>query len=237
MDASIVIDERFRGPPESGNGGYSCARVAAGIEGPCEVTLRAPPPLDTPLRIEEHDGGRRMFDGATLIAEAAPASVTVEVPDAISLEHAERASVRYPWRGRHPYPTCFVCGPRREEGDGLRVFPGPIDDGSRFAAPWTPPPSLADGSGHVADEFVWSALDCPSGIVTDLFGAVGRILLGRLAVDIRRPVESGRPHVVQAWTIDRDGRKLATASALYANDGELSAVGRALWIEVAGEAG
>ena len=84
------------------------------------------------------------------------------------------------------------------------------------------------------DEFVWGALDCPSGIVTDLFGDVGRILLGRFAVDVRRPVEIVSPHVVEAWTLERDGRKLHSASALLTAEGETCAVARAVWIEVRG---
>ena len=26
----------------------------------------------------------------------------------------------------HPLPTCFVCGPARAKGDGLRIFAGPL---------------------------------------------------------------------------------------------------------------
>jgi acyl-CoA thioesterase FadM len=85
----------------------------------------------------------------------------------------------------------------------------------------------------VRPEFVWAALDCPGGIVTDLFGELGRILLGRLTADLRRPVRAGEPHVVQAWTVSRDGRKLHTATALHTAAGELCAVARAVWIEVA----
>jgi hypothetical protein len=153
----------------------------------------------------------------------------------VSFDDAERASATYPWRDRHPYPTCFVCGPERSGGDdGLAIFPGPVEGRDLSAAPWTPDPSLAGEDGTARDEFVWGALDCPSGIVTDLFGGVGRILLGRLAADLRHPVRAGEPHVVQAWTVDRDGRKLRTASALFTAGGDLRAVARAVWIEVAG---
>ena len=46
---SIIISKRYRGPPNSGNGGYVCGRLARHIAGGAEVTLRAPPPLDKPL--------------------------------------------------------------------------------------------------------------------------------------------------------------------------------------------
>jgi len=65
-----------------------------------------------------------------------------------------------------------------------------------------------------------------------LVGDVGMILLGRLAADLKRPVTAGEPHVVQAWPVARDGRKLNTASALFAAAGDLCAVARAVWIEV-----
>jgi hypothetical protein len=234
MTETVLIDERFRGPPDSANGGYACAMAAQWIEGPAEVTLRSPPPLGRPLHVQRRDHGIALLDeDDKLIAEASPATVSVDVPRAVSLDAARRAAERYPWRDRHPYPTCFVCGPLREPGDGLGIFPGPVGDESLYAAPWIPEPSLADAEGNVRDEFVWGALDCPSGIVTDLFGDVGRILLGRLAADLRHPVRAGAPYVVQAWPIHRDGRKLSTASALFTADGQLCAVARAVWIEVA----
>jgi hypothetical protein len=229
---TVVIDEKFNGPPDSANGGYACGLIAQWLDGPAEVTLRAPPPLGKPMRVERSDGGVRLLEGDVLIAEGRNTGVEVEIPPAVALDIAERAASRYPWRDRHPYPTCFVCGPSRDPDDGLGIYPGPVDGESLFAAPWVPEPALADSDGKVGDEFVWGALDCPSGIVTDLFGSVGRILLGRLTVDLRHPVKAGSRYVVQAWPISRDGRKLNTASALFSDDGTLCAVARAVWIEV-----
>lgn len=229
----ITIDERFCGPPGSANGGYTCGLLAKSIDGPAEVTLRAPPPLGTPLNLEREGDVVSLLDPeGTLIAEAKPTNVVVELPRAIPSDDARQAAALYPWRDRHPYPSCFVCGPERDHADGLEIFPGPVDGEPIFAAPWTPEAELADDQGMVAGEFVWAALDCPSGIVTDLFGDVGRILLGRLAADLKRPVAAGRPHVVEAWTVKRDARKLHTASALFSAEGELCACAQALWIEV-----
>jgi hypothetical protein len=234
MTATVVIDERFCGPPASANGGYSCALAAHGIAGPAEVTLRVPPPLGVPLHLEQREDGVALLDPeGTLVAEARPTTVDLDVPPPVSLEQAERAAAAYPWRETHPYPTCFVCGPGREARDGLEIFPGPVDGTELYAAPWTPAADLADASGRVLDAFVWAALDCPSGIVTDRFGEVGQVLLGRLAADLRDSVRAGEPHVVQAWTTGRDGRKLQTASALFSADGALRALARAVWIELA----
>ena len=225
MLADVVIDQRFHGPPDSANGGYTCGLLGREIDGPAEVTLRVPPPLGRPLRVLRRDDGVALLDGETLVAEARPAALELDVPAPVSVEESRAAAARYPWRGRHPYPTCFVCGPDRD--DGLAIYPGPVDGRELFAAPWTP-----EGSGEVAPELVWAAIDCPSGIVTDLFGGVGRMLLGRLTAELRVPVRAGEPHVVQAWTLERDGRKLHTASALFTATGELAAAARAVWIEV-----
>jgi hypothetical protein len=229
---TVVIDERFHGPAGSANGGYACAMAARWVDGPAEVTLRVPPPLGRELTVVQEEGRVSLLDGQVLIAEARPTSVDVEVPEPVSLAEAELAAARYPWRDGHPYPTCFVCGPERVKGDGLCIFRGPVEGRSLFAAPWTPEASLAGGDGQVRAEFVWGALDCPGGIVTDLFDDVGLILLGRLAADLRRPVMPDQPHVVQAWPVSRDGRKMNTASALFTAEGELCAVARAVWIEV-----
>jgi len=234
MSETVVIDERFHGPAGSANGGYACAMAARWVDGPAEVTLRVPPPLGRELAIVREDERVSLMDGDVLVAEARATTVDCEVPEPVSLADAERAAELYPWHEAHPYPTCFVCGPQRDAGDGLCIFPGPVEGRSLFAAPWTPDGSLAGADGRVGEEFVWGALDCPSGIVTDTFGDVGLSLLGRLAADLRRPVVAGVPHVVQAWPVSRDGRKLHTASALFTAAGELCAVARAVWIEVPG---
>ena len=61
---AIVIDRRFRGPNDSGNGGYSAGRFALAHGGDVvEVTLRLPPPLDTPLVLD----GERIVDGDAVV--------------------------------------------------------------------------------------------------------------------------------------------------------------------------
>ena len=70
---AILIDSRFRGPDDSGNGGYSCgviAREHGGAE--LEVTLRLPPPLDEWLRL---DADGRVWDDHALVAEVREGAV------------------------------------------------------------------------------------------------------------------------------------------------------------------
>jgi hypothetical protein len=241
MSREIWIDRRFHGPPESGNGGYTCGVVAAHVDGPAEVTLRLPPPLETPLQVERvDDGGVRAFDGDALVAEGArrDEDLGVKAPGPVAIAEAEAAG-EAAWftlhPEEHPFPTCFVCGPRRDYGDGLRILVGPVDGRNASADSWTPARDLAAADGAVRPEFVWAALDCSGGIGSfgeDLAG--GRpYVLGRLAVSIRGPVDAGEPHAVLGWRVGRDGRKLAAGSAIYSADGELVGLGRATWIQLA----
>src|SRR5690349_15896334 len=121
-----MIERRYCGPPDSGNGGYSCGVVAALLDQPAEVTLRRPPPLDRPLAVERAGDGVRVLDGDQPVAEARPAALALEVPPPPSFAEATAATEHYRWRERHPFPTCFVCGPARAPGDGLCIFPGAV---------------------------------------------------------------------------------------------------------------
>ena len=144
------IDSRFCGPPGSGNGGYTAGCVASLIAGPAEVTLRAPPPLDTELELEKRGANAVLLapDGS-LIAEAKPAPLELVLPGPVSWEDAQAARQRYIGFREHPYPGCFVCGPRRAPGSlpGLGLFPGATQTSSGravAAAPFAPPADLAD---------------------------------------------------------------------------------------------
>ncbi len=151
--STVTIARRFRGPDESGNGGYTCGLLAEEIDGPAEVMLRVPPPLERPLtRRPGAEGGAELLDDGTVVAGARPTTLGGSVPDPVSVEEAEQASRRYAWIDEHPYPGCFVCGPERESGDGLRIFPGPVDGRELHACPWTPATELGDADGAVRAE-------------------------------------------------------------------------------------
>jgi len=220
----IVVGARFNGPPGSGNGGYTCGLLAAAVGVPvAEVTLRRPPPLDVPLRVE----GGEAYDGEHLVAAATEAAVAVEPPPFPGYDAARAAESGYAGLRDHPFPTCFVCGPQR--GDGLGLYPGPVGH-DVVAATWTPPADLADGDGTVRSEFVWAALDCP-GAWALLQTDEAPIVLGRLAVAIHAPVTSGRPHVVTGWRLaPREGRKHYAGTAVHDAAGTLLATARATWV-------
>lgn len=241
MRGTIIIEHRFRGPPKSGNGGYSCGRLAAFVDGTAEVTLVKPPPLDVPLAVvDEDDGTVGLYEGERLIATARAVSVDVEPRAFPGFDEAAAASERTFPPSAHKLPMCFVCGPDRAHGDGLRIHPGPLDPADRewqgvVAAPWIPAADTAAADGKVAPEFVWAALDCPTAYANGGPGGFPNILLGRQAVRIDRRPEPGERCVITAWRTDRDGRKHRAEAALLGADGKPIAVCRATWIEVTPE--
>ncbi len=239
MTKPVIIRNRFHGPPGSGNGGYSCGMLGRFFKGPAKVRLRIPPPLDVPMHVRRTDGEVALFHGNERVATGWSATVDIEVPEQPDFTAAEAASRRYRGFDSHFYPGCFVCGPEREHGDGLRVFAGPTqhDGGSdggldgMVAAPWIPDSSLADSSGNVASEFLWAVLDCP-GAYAFPEPVTGAILLGELAVAIHGPVTPGEECVVIGWEIGNNGRKHYTGTALFGGSGFCRAVGYATWFEV-----
>jgi hypothetical protein len=235
MDVSIPT--RFRGPPESGNGGYSAGLLARSLDSrTAEVTLRLPPPLERALRVEAGaEGTASLLDGDALVAEARPIeAVELELPAPVPLALAAAARRDSPLHRHHPFPGCFVCGPRRSAGDGLLITPGPVGEGL-VGSPWEVDDSLPTEDGAIAPEIVWAALDCPGGISAILDPSFGGVwVLGRLAVQIAAPVRPGDTCLALGWGIGREGRKYEAGSAIYAEDGSPLARARATWIELRG---
>jgi hypothetical protein len=228
----MVIDRRFRGPPNTSNGGYACGLLARRLGGAVEVTLRAPPPLERELQISGADPVLTLRDGEVLLAEARRAQLDLKVPNPVSLDEAAAAAQRSRALREHPYPDCFGCGPERGADDGLRLFPGTLEERGIAACMWTPRESLADVQGHVRSEIVWVALDCPTGWGGDLYGETRPSMLGRLTGEIMSPIEPGAPIIVIAWPIGSEGRKWEGGTALFTDAGELKALSRGLWIEL-----
>ncbi len=232
MASEIRIERRFRGPSASGNGGWTAGRLAerhlaAGANGPVQVTLRQPPPLDTPLTVGAGDHTRLLAPDGRLVAEAVSATLYGAV-DPVEVDTARSAERDYAGFRSHPFPECFTCGPDRAEGDGLRVFPGP-DGPGRTACTWTPHPSMAGPDGRLDPAYVWAALDCPGGWTDDLEGRP--MVLGRMTAQIdARPV-AGETHVVVGRQVSVEGRKTHTASTVYDSGG--LAIGRAIHVWIA----
>lgn len=227
----IEIAKRFCGPSTSGNGGYTCGRLAAAIDGDAEVTLRLPPPLDTPMTLERDADGVRLMHGDDCVAEAKPATLELELPSPPSPDQARTAEAAYRGHQGHAFPECFVCGPSRGEGDGLRIFTGPLPGTDRVAATWVPHASLGDADGNVRPEFLWASIDCAGSWAPEPRPA-GPIVLGRFTASLRGAIACGDTAIVIGWPIAAEGRKYQVGSAVFAADGELLACARATWIEL-----
>lgn len=243
MTQTFSIARRFNGPHDSGNGGYSAglaARLLTEAEA-VEVTLRAPIPLEQTLRAHPTSDGLDIMtdDASTRIQIMSLRPVHLETPDVKSpgLQAATVAAASFRTVEDHVLPHCFVCGPARAEGDGLRIFPDWLKDpagienpnGFRIvAAPWQPTPDLADASGRVAPEFLWAALDCPGAFAIE----AEPIVLGRMSARILTRPPAGAPVIVVAWDKGRDRRKHFAGSALFNETGDLLAFSEQTWIQI-----
>jgi hypothetical protein len=224
---AFLIERRFRGPQSSGNGGYTSGRAAALVGADTvEVTLRLPPPLDVPMRVERVGDAVRIFDGDRLVVEAHPAELELELPEPVSFEEASRLAAAHPDDPDHPFPGCFTCGPARAEGDGLRIKGAPVGDG-RFVAPWRPP--------SAEPELVWAALDCPGAFAVNPGFARGLTVLGRLTARILEVPRTGDECVVVAWPLGGDDERRFHAGTAVFHDGRPLAYARAIWFVVPAE--
>ncbi|MGE5397440.1 MAG: hypothetical protein ACM3MK_07900 [Chitinophagales bacterium] len=230
--STITITKQFCGPPDSGNGGYTCGMLARHIDGPAEVTLLLPPPLEEDMEVRhEPEGGVVLLWGEKPVARAVPAVVDLEVPQPPSFEAAQKGFVDHAWMKDHIFPTCFVCGPARSPGDGLRIFSGLVEGQEYVAAPWIPDPCFRDENGYVREEIIWACLDCP-GAWAAIVDKLKVIVLGRLAVKIMDQVKVGEHCVILGWITSEEGRKTLVGTALFGEDGRLCANARATWIEL-----
>jgi len=227
----LVIASRFCGPAGSANGGYFAGSVAARVSRTVTVRLLRPPPLDTPLDIVElADGTFAVMSGADRIGEAKPATLALEPFEPPGYFEAVEASRGYAGFKYHRFPTCFVCGPQRPRGDGLRIFAGPIAERGLVAAPWVPDGSLDRGDGKVRPEFMSAVLDCPGYFAASPDDRL--MLLGEITVHVNRLVHVGEPCTVIGWALEASGRKRAAGTAVFTEDGEVCGLARALWIEL-----
>ena len=251
----LIVPRRFCGPPSSGNGGWTAGALAALVEAPqeapgdgapptVEVSLRRPPPLDVPMAVT-HDGGTAVasVDGSPVASARLVEASTLPV-EPVDAATARAARSAYPGLRSHPFPTCFACGTGRAEGDGLRIFPGPVepaDDGSvRVAATWTPDAGVA---GDVADAtgdpdhprtatlpVTWAAIDCVGGWAGDLEERL--MVLGRMTARVDALPVVGDEHVVVGRRLGTQGRRTSTAATLYDPDGRVVAYAEHVWIAV-----
>lgn len=236
----VTISAQFNGPDHSGNGGYVAGLIASQLDdGPVTSTLRVPPPLDVALSFE-HDtepGGRSsvrlLTAGGAVVGSAAPGELVRETPAAPTSDEAEEGLAQYVGFRSHPFDHCFTCGTARGDGDGLRVFTGPVGDG-RVAGPWTPHEAFATSDGTLDVATTWAALDCPGGWSADFTKQL--MVLGRMTAQVHRLPRVGEPCLAVGALSATEGRKFFTDTALYSVDGELLGRAEQIWIQVGADA-
>lgn len=249
MTDDLLIPARFNGPVRSANGGFAAGSLAERVPGSehrtVEVTLRQPPPLETVLAVSQQDGVTVLSFGGSALATAWLVDEELEPVDRVSADVAAEAMLGYPGSSNHPFSTCFGCGPDRAEGDGLRIFPGPVGDDSStgsgrrrgyVASMWVPHEThaesgdLVDGVDRCGAATTWAALDCVGGWSEDVEGRP--CVLGRMTARVDALPVVGEPHVVVGRHLGTDGRKSFTASTLYDADERVVGCARHTWIQV-----
>lgn len=228
---SLTVPRRFNGPPRSGNGGWVAGALAARLPGQAigravTVTLRQPPPLEVPLPFTETAAGALLSHDGRTVAEAVYAE-TPPVPVApVTVAQAVAGEAAFAGHRHHPFAGCFVCGPARRPGDGLRIFAGPVPTSQaerpRVAATWTPYESTV--------AITWAALDCPGGWASDLEGRPS--VLGRVTTEVRSLPRTSERYVVVGEQRQVDGRKTHTAATLYGPRDEVVATSEHIWIAI-----
>jgi hypothetical protein len=142
----------------------------------------------------------------------------------VDTETARTSSASYPGLIQHPFPECFVCGPNRPPGDGLRVFPGRLGDG-RTACLWT----VADEFAGRA-EFVWASLDCPGGWSAPIEGRP--MVLGRMTARVTALPTPGEQCILMGGLLGTEGRKTWTATTAYGADGRELGRAHSIWLSI-----
>jgi hypothetical protein len=244
---AMLVPSRFCGPPTSGNGGWSAGALAAlTVERdhsdpwpPVTVSLHRPPPLDTELPVITAEGWTAATHNGDTVARAKVADRELTEVPPVPPADAQAATRGYRGFVSHPFPTCFTCGIGRDEGDGLRIFPGDVvgDEEGRVAAPWTPHPSVAE-DWHTYQEpardaslpVTWAALDCVGGWSTDIEERA--MVLGTIALRLNSLPRIGEQHVLVGASRGSEGRKTYTAATLYDSIGAVVATAEHVWITV-----
>ncbi|MFA5565209.1 MAG: hypothetical protein WC184_04780 [Acidimicrobiia bacterium] len=195
---------------------------------PLQVTLRLPTPLDVPLSLVELDENKaELRAGEHLIANAEPTEFDLEVPPVPSLAQAAAAAEASPSHQVHG--GCFGCG-NRPEGEGMRVFVGPMEfEGHQIVAgTWKPVSWMGRADGTIDPQYVLAALDCP-GAFSFISADIRASLLGRIQFKQLEDLALDDEYVIIGWQIGTEGRKMFAGTAVADQSGHVKAVAKATW--------
>ncbi len=177
--SDLVVPTRFRGPTSSGNGGWSAGAMAHLLDpahgSAVTVTLRRPPPLETPMEVAADGAGLvASHDGETVL-EAQPAATEPS------------GSTRVARRGRA----------------AEAAYPGWSATRSRSASPAAPAasPATASGSSPVTcpTRATWRARPPPG---PPRVAARGLARVRRRERRASLAVDLGGPRLRRGWSVD-----------------------------------
>ncbi|MFX0577458.1 PaaI family thioesterase [Nocardia nepalensis] len=229
---TVTVPEHVHGYPDVAFGGY----VAGLLAGRCDdatvrVDFRAKVPLETQMSLHPTRSGGHALTGTdgALLAESTPAVLSADPPPAPTWAEAEAVTEAAMVSRR--VTDCYGCGAACAPGRGLRLLTWDTPDHDLIIAAWIPDPGLADESGCLPPEVVWSALDCPGGwaAMRKQGMPTGGVTAALTATQLR-PVHADSPYISYAWPITHQGRKHTVGIALATPSGDLCAVAEALWI-------
>jgi len=238
VDDSLIIPAGFNGPRLSGNGGYVAGLLAErysnafGGDGAVEITLRAPIPIETKMRLVREDAALMLRAGETLVCETRAGKVDHLDPPKPPSDWSEvmQQDAVGGCAEDSDFHWCLVCGRGRGVGDGLRVFGSHSAGGGASLSCYVPHANHADGDGRIKPEFLWGTLDCPGAWAAQDPDDWRPALTGRMTAKVLDRPRVGERCAVVGWRIGAEGRKLYSGTALYTESGRLCAIGHCTWI-------
>ena len=230
----IVINRHFEGPTDLTLGGHISGLMSPHLDSDTvEVTMRKPTFMERPLILDTTVPDRVfLYDGDTLLNEARPAVLDMDIPDMISLDQAKKSACRDTVAA---FPNCFGCGSGRTRENGLHLRSGPVKGRNAVAIDWQPTAATVDaGEGEEVPEImVLTAMECPIAKAMDLneFRKPGETaVLGRMTTKITALPKVGQHCFFMGWPIERAGRRIEIAGTLNKEDGEILAATRLTFV-------
>jgi acyl-coenzyme A thioesterase PaaI-like protein len=229
---TITVDPAFQGIQGVAHGGYLAGLLAQRYPRSRQVTLHLPPPLSTPLTVEEHDNGADLRDpeGRTVMRTRPAAGVRTDLP--VRTVGQVAGHDPHPGFMRHPYPGCFMCGTRRPDGFQLRV--GPAADGMT-AGVWRPSSPLLPEREAVPAEYVWAVIDCLTAwAFADHWSEPTwwPAVTAQMTVTVENEVRRDRDHVVLARVVEHHGRRITVQATVADAAGHTLARAETRWVVV-----
>ncbi len=122
-----------------------------------------------------------------------------------------------------------MCG--TERNDGLAIIPGAVEGREGIVATaWVPRREFSE-EGVIAPEFVYGALDCPSGIAVG-YDDPRPMVLGRITGEVLEAVLPEQRYVAIGWRLGEEGRKHFAGTALFNDAGDLVARSVTTWFDI-----